>query len=59
MNKTLTNINKLNYTKYRNYCRNLFRNEKKKYYNNLDTKLLTDNKKFWKTVKPMFQTNRI
>ena len=46
--------NRANYTKYRNYCTGLFRKEKKLYYNNLDIKLITDNKKFWKTVKPFF-----
>ena len=48
------NTNKSNYTKYRNYCTRLFKKEKKLYYNNLDTKSITDNKKFWKTVKPLF-----
>ena len=48
------NTNKLNYTKYRNYCTKLFRKVKKKYYNNLDIKLVVDNKTFWKTVKPLF-----
>ena len=52
--KNPNNTNKLNYTKYRNYCSKLFKKEKKKYYNDLDTKLITDNKKFWKTVKPLF-----
>ena len=28
--------------------------EKRNYYNNLDISLVTDNKKFWKTVKPFF-----
>ena len=46
--------NKSNYTNYRNYCTRLFRKEKKQYYNNLDINLITDNKKFWKTVKPLF-----
>ena len=46
--------NKENYNKYRNYCTRLFKKEKKLYYNNLDTKLIIDNKKFWKTVKPLF-----
>ena len=56
-NKFLKNpndINRVNYTKYRNYCTGLFRKEKKSYYNNLNTKLINDNKKFWKTVKPLF-----
>ena len=46
--------NKSIYNKHKNYCVNLFRKEKKKYYNNLDLKLVTDNKKFWKTIKPFF-----
>ena len=46
--------NKSYYTKYRNYCTRLFRKEKKRYYNNLDINLITDNKKFWRTVKPLF-----
>ena len=32
----------------------LFRKEKKLFYNNLGTNLVTDNRKFWKTVKPLF-----
>ena len=47
-------VNKSKYNKQRNFCVNLFRREKKKYYTNLDPKLITDNKKFWKTVKPLF-----
>ena len=46
--------NKVNYTWYRNYCTGLFRKENKLFYNNLDTNLVTDNRKFWKTVKPLF-----
>ena len=46
--------NKAIYNKHRNYCVNLLRKEKKKYYNNLDMKLITDNKMFWKTIKPLF-----
>ena len=45
------NTNKLNYTKYRNYCTKLFRKVKKNYYNNLD------NKTFWKTVEPLSPEN--
>ena len=52
--KNPTDENRTNYTKYRNYCTSLFRKEKKLYYNNLDMKLITDNRKFWKTVKPLF-----
>ena len=45
-------VNKLKCTKYRNYCTKLL--EKKRYYNNLDTKLVAENKTFLKIVKPMF-----
>ena len=46
--------NKAKYTKYLNYCTSLFCKERKKYYNNLDIKSFTDNKKFWKSIKPLF-----
>ena len=46
--------NKAKYTKYRNYCTGLFRKEKKLFYNNLDVKTVTDNRKFWKTITPLF-----
>ena len=49
-----TDVNKSAYAKYRNYCTGLFRKEKKLYYNNLNVNLITDNKKFWKTVTPLF-----
>ena len=46
--------NEIKYKKYRNFCVNLFKKEKRKYYANLDPKLIIDNKQFWKTVKPLF-----
>ena len=47
----------MKYNKQRNYCVNLLRKEKKKYYKNLDLKNITDNKQFWKTMKPLFTDN--
>ena len=41
-------------SKQRNYCVSLFRREKKSFFNNLDTKKIVDNKRFWQTVKPLF-----
>ena len=41
----------------RNYTKRLLKREKKKYFHNLDTKNYTDNKKFWKTVKPLFSNS--
>ena len=52
--KNPNNENRANYNKYRNYCTRLFRKEKRSYYNNLNTRLITDNKQFWKTIKPLF-----
>ena len=40
--------------KHKNYCSNLYKSERKKYYEALDMSNLTDNKKFWKTIKPLF-----
>ena len=42
---------KIAYDKQRNYCVNLLRRNKKKYFANINISSVTDNKKFWKTVK--------
>ena len=42
------------YKRQRNLCVTLIRHTKKSFYNNLDPKLITDNKNFWKQVKPFF-----
>ena len=42
------------YRKQRNLCETLLRKAKKQYFSNLEHKLITDNKKFWKSVKPFF-----
>ena len=49
-----THQNKETYKKHRNFCVNLLRREKKKYYANLDLNKITDNKTFWKHMKPLF-----
>ena len=41
------------YKKQRNYCVSYFREERKSFFGNLDTKNITDNKNFWKTAKPL------
>ena len=61
-NKFLKNpisANELTYKRYRNFCTRLVRKEKKTYYSTLDPKLITDNKKFWKTVKPLFSEKKM
>ena len=40
------------YSKQRNYCVSLLRRTKRKYCSSLDEKRITDNKIFWRKVKP-------
>ena len=42
------------YKKQRNICVSLLRKAKKKHYEDLRLADVTDNKKFWKRVKPLF-----
>ena len=56
-NKFLKNRNDINqaaFNKQRNLCTKLLRNKKKEYFASIDTCELTDNKFFWKAVKPLF-----
>ena len=41
------------FCRQRNLCVRLFRREKRNFYKNLNISDITDNKKFWKTVKPV------
>ena len=50
--KSLTD--RKNYNIQRNFCKKLLRTTKKEYFNNLDTKKVTDNKTFWRTAVPTF-----
>ena len=42
------------YKKQRNICTSLLRKTKRNYFENLDPSAISDNKKFWKTIKPLF-----
>ena len=42
------------YRKQCNLCVTLLQKAKKQYFSNLEPKLITDNKNFWKSVKPLF-----
>ena len=53
-----TNISREEYKKQRNLCVSLFKKAKKDHFTNLDIKSVTDNKKFWQAVKPLF-SNRV
>ena len=60
-NKTLRETNQANRDNYkiqRDFCKKLLRKTKNSYFSNLDTKKITDNRTFWKTVVPLF-TNRL
>ena len=44
--------NKSLYNKQRNFCVSLLRKEKREYFAKINEKDITDNRKFWQTVKP-------
>ena len=52
--KNPTKENEAYFKKHRNFCARLFKKEKKGFYNNIDIKSITDNRLFWKTIKPHF-----
>ena len=62
--KEPTQMNRLAYKKQRNYCVSLMRQNKKQYYGSLNVNHVTDNKNFWRVIKPNFSnkildTNRV
>ena len=50
---TKSDIDRKAYSKQRNYVASLLRNEKNNSHSNHDTKVVTDNRTFWKTAKPL------
>ena len=53
-NKCPTYENNRNFKKQRNHCVKLLKDSKKNYYRNLNTSQIIDNRKFWRSVKPLF-----
>ena len=49
-NKTSENLK--SYKRQINFCSKLYKKERKNYYERLNSNNITENKKFWKTVKP-------
>ena len=45
---------RLQMKKQENYCNRLYKQERKNYYKNLDPKNIIDERKFWLTVKPLY-----
>ena len=55
---TKSDIDRKAYNTQRNLCLSLIRQAKKQFFSNLNTNDITDNKTFWKTVKP-FLTDKV
>ena len=47
------------YVKQRNKCVSLLKKAKKEYYQNLDEKNVINNRKFWKTLKPLLSDKSV
>ena len=56
-NKKRTDDNWASYKKQKNFCVHLLRKTKKDYFQNLNIRDLSDNRKLWETIKPYF-TNK-
>ena len=58
LRKTTTKTNRKKnfkaYKKQKNFCSRLYKKERKRFFNNLNPSFVTDNKLFWKTIKPFF-----
>ena len=52
--KSQKEIDRIAYNMQRNLCVSMIRKEKKNYFSNINSSDITDNKFFWKTVKPFF-----
>ena len=50
--KTKSEDNKRLYKKQKNFASALYKKERKKYYKNLDLKVVAESKNFWKSIKP-------
>ena len=44
------------YKKQKKFCGRLYKKQRKIFFNNLNPKFVSDNKLFWKTVKPLFSS---
>ena len=53
--KTLESLKK--YRNRKNYCSRLYKKEHKKFFINLGSSKICDNKTFWKTIQPFFLKN--
>ena len=58
-NKYRTEDNWANYKKQSNFCVNFLRKTKTEYFQKLNVKDLSDNRKFWKTIKSFFSNKSL
>ena len=54
--KTTESLKK--YKKHKNFCSGLYKKERKKYFDKLDVKKITDNKAYWKSIQTLFSEKR-
>ena len=52
--KTLTEKSLKAYKKQKNCVSRLYKKERKMFFNSINSSIISDNQKFWKTVKPLF-----
>ena len=55
--RNTTEENKILYNRQRDYCVSLLQKSKTAYYENLNIRNVTDNKLFWKSVKPLLKAD--
>ena len=46
------------FKKQKNYCSRLYKKERKKYFESLNPRRISDNKSFWKNIQPFFSEKR-
>ena len=56
--KYKTSSDLIAFKKQKNFVSKLYKKERKKFYSNLNLNDITDNRKFWKTVKPLISNDK-
>ena len=46
------------FKKQKNHCSRLYEKERKKYFESLDPRRISDNKSFWENIQPFFSEKR-
>ena len=59
LNRQRSDENWDNYKKERNFSVKLLRQTKEKYFSDIKVKSISDNKRFWKTIKPFFSNKAL